>query len=191
MILLYKDVKLPVANLLNMEETDPRVLIHINEACERIINLRDWANMDKPMNLIAYKGLLTLPPEVIIPLWFNVNGSIGQPYGRHYEFINNGPGDGESWNYDGKNLIDVGEFPTTYDVDNETPVKLVIWSDREEEADFRIRIRGLDENGLMIRSDDGTVGEVVSWTGIAGDNGIPDLTTMILSFSSLLRSPKS
>ena len=178
MILLYKDVKGPVANLLNMEESDPRVLIHVNEACERIINLRDWANMDKPMSLIAYKGLLTLPPEVIIPLWFNVNGKIGQPYGRHYEFLSNGPGDGEDWKFTGKNLVDVGEYPTTYDVDNENPVELMLWSDREEAADFRIRIRGLDENGLMVRSDDGTVGEVVSWTGVAGDNGISDLSTV-------------
>ena len=194
MILLYKDAKGPVANLLNMEESDSRVLVHINEACERIINLRDWANMDKPMNLIAYNGLLTLPPEVIIPLWFNVNGRVGQPYGRHYEYLSNGPGDGEDWSYTGKNLVDIGEYPTTYDVDNENPTELVIWSDREEAADFGIRIRGLDENGLMIRSDDGTIGEVVSWTGVAGDNGIEDLSTVpkvtVNKFSRILQVEK-
>ena len=179
MTLLYKDVKGPVANLLNMEESDSRVLIHVNEACERIINLRDWANMDKPMNLVAYKGQVSLPPEVIIPLWFNVNGSVGQPYGRHYEYLNNGPGLGENWNFTGKNLIDVGEYPTTYDVDNENPTELAIWSDREEASDFRIRIRGFDENGLMVRSSDGTIGEVVSWTGVAGNDGISDLSTVM------------
>jgi hypothetical protein len=178
MILLYKDVKAPVAKILNMDVSDARVLEHVNEACERIINLRDWANMDKPMNLIAYKGLITLPPEVIIPLWFNVNGTVGQPYGRHYEYLQNGPGEGESWNYTGKNLVDVGEYPTTYDVDNENPTNLVVWSDREEAADFRIRIRGLDENGLMIRSADGTVGEVIEWTGVEDDTGILDAATI-------------
>lgn len=194
MKLLYKDIKKPVAILLNMHEDDERVIRYVNEACERIINLRDWANSEQIMSFVAFNGEITLPPMVICPLKVRINGMAGQPYGRHYQFLVNGPGMSEDWTFTGHNLIDIGEFPTTFDPDPDDPKELIIWSDRAEAAGFSIKIRGLDENGLEVRADDGTLGETISWSGIEEGNGIIDKATILKSttnkFSKIIQIEK-
>lgn len=195
MKLLYEDVKKPVSVLLNMHEDDERVLRYVNEACERIMNLREWANTDQPMNFVAYNGEITLPRGVICPIKVNINGATGQPYGRHYEYLHNGPGKGEDWGYTGSNLVDVGEFPTYFDVDPDNPTQLILWSDRDEADNFTVKIRGLDENGLEIRAEDGTLGETITWTGTEDSNGIVDSATKFKlttnKFSKIIQVKKS
>lgn len=195
MKLLLKDARGPVARILNMEPSDTRVIEYINEAIELMTVSNDWADMRKIMSFVAYNGFITFPPEVIVPLKFTVGEQIGQPYGRHYEYLMTGPGKGEDWLMTAKNLVDVGEFPSTYDIAPDDPKKLILWSDRAETYPFSVLIRGLDETGHEVRSEDGSIGETVTWTNIAGTDGIAVPATVMKSttntFSKIIQITKS
>lgn len=165
MKLLVKDVRHDVAKELACDPQDPRVINYINKAIELMTLSNDWANMQQIMSIVAYKGYVSLPSNVAMPLKFNIGGRTGQPYGRHYQFTYSGPGLNEKWAYSGNSLIDLGEYPTTYDVDPDTPQRLAVWSDSSETIPFSITLRGFDENGLEIRGPDGSVGETLVWSG--------------------------
>lgn len=165
MKLLLKNVRAPIARVLNTKIADPRVLEYINEALEFMTVTNDWANMQRVMSFTAYNGMITFPPEVVIPLKFNIGASsnIGQPYGKHYEYVLGGPGLGEDWCYTGRNMFDVGEVPTTYDIPKTAPAKLALWSDQLEAYPFRVHVRGLDETGHEVMGADGSLGETIVW----------------------------
>ena len=165
MKLLVKDVRAAAARELNCADDDPRVVEYINRAIELMSVSNDWANMKQILSVVAYNGYLTLPPSVVVPIKFNIGGRTGQPYGRHYQFAHTGPGLQENWNYAGNNLIDLGEFPTTYDIDPDHPQRIAIWSDKAEAFPCSITIRGLDENGKDVRSPEGKLGETITWVG--------------------------
>lgn len=165
MKLLVKDVRNDIAKELACDPQDPRVINYINKAVELMTLVNDWANMQQIMSFVAYNGYLSLPPNVAVPLKFNVGGRTGQPYGRHYQFTYSGPGLNENWKYNGNALIDLGEFPTTYDVDPDNPQRLALWSDASENIPFSVTIRGFDENGMEVREANGSVGETITWSG--------------------------
>lgn len=195
MKLLLKDAKGPVAEVLNMSPTDERVVDYINEAIEYMTVSHDWADLFRVMSFVTYNGVLTLPSEVIQPIKFSLNGKTGQPYGKHYEYLTNGPGDGDDWDITGNNLVDVGETPTTFDVDAADPRSIIIFSDRVESYPFTIRVRGLDHNGIEVRSSDGSLGETVTWTGNPDANNVPEpvMKTTTNRFSKITQvvKPKS
>lgn len=195
MKLLLKDAKGPVAEILNMSPNDERVVEYINEAIEYMTVSHDWADLFRVMSFVTYNGVLTLPAEVVQPIKFSINGKTGQPYGKHYEYLTNGPGDGDEWDITGNNLVDIGESPTTFDVDASDPRSIVIFSDRTESYPFTIRIRGCDEHGIEVRNADGSLGETITWTGNADANGVPEsvmkVTTNKFSKITQVIKPKS
>lgn len=192
MKLLLKDAKSPIARILNMKIDDPRVVEYINQALEFMTVTNDWANMQRIMSFTAYNGFVSLPPEVVVPLKFTVAGRRGQPYGKHYEYVMGGPGMSENWKYTGKNLVDSGEFPTTYDITPELPSELILFSDMEETYPFSVNIRGLDETGHEVRSEDGSLGETVTWTGEVAENGTPEpqMKLTVNKFSKIIQVTK-
>ena len=154
--LLLQDAKGPVAEILNMSSTDTRVVEYINEAIEFIMQSTDWANTIRQMRFTAKDGVITFPPEVVAPLKFSVNGIIGQPYGKQYEYINNGPGHADNWRLTEQNLIDVGEFPTEYEI-SETAPNLKIYYNRPvgDTTTYTVTVRGIDSDGNEIYGSDG------------------------------------
>lgn len=169
MNLLLKDAKAPIAEVLNMDKNDPRVVRYINEAIEVILQTHDWVDTRRLMSFVAYNGALTLPPHVIVPLKFKVDGITGEPYGPHYEYASGGPGEAEQWPYTARNMVDAGLVPTMFDIDNEHPTRLSVWSDAAEEFPYTVWIRGLDEDGHEVRQHGG-IGETLTWVDANADN---------------------
>ena len=162
--LLLSEAKPYVAEILNMSPTDTRLVRYINESIEYITVSHDWVDLIRTMEFVAFNGVLTLPPQVIAPIKFTVAGRIGQPFGQHYEYVTNGPGDGSKWELDGNNLVDLGQSPTTFDIDPDNPRKLVLSSDSSEGTQqHRITIHGTDTDGQPIHSTDGVLGETIIW----------------------------
>jgi|TARA_Y100000289_G_scaffold60822_1_gene68208 hypothetical protein len=161
--LLLSEAKPYVAEILNMSPSDTRIVRYINEAIEYITVSHDWVDLIRTMEFVAFNGVLTLPTHVIMPLKFTVAGRIGQPYGQHYEYVTNGPGDGSKWELDGNNLVDLGQSPTTFDIDPDNPRRLVLTSDSTEVNDIEITIHGTDADGLAIHDANGVLGETIVW----------------------------
>jgi|TARA_R100000081_G_scaffold92083_1_gene72469 hypothetical protein len=151
MKLLLKDAKPHVAEVLNMSPTDSRVVDHINEAIQYVIQATDWTNTLRTMTFSAKNGILTLPNHVVQPIKFTAEKKIGQVYGKHYEYISNGPGPAEDWDLTEENLVDIGESPTTFDISTKAPnVKLSLTRPTGDTASYEVRICGTDATGNEI-----------------------------------------
>jgi hypothetical protein len=151
MKLLLKDAKNQVAEILNMAPTDSRVVDYINEAIQYVIQSTDWVDTLRTMTFNAKNGILTLPDHVIQPIKFTAADVVGQVYGKHYEYMSNGPGPSDKWDLTEENLVDIGLVPTTFDISTTAPnIKLSLTRPTGDTASYEIRICGIDANGNEI-----------------------------------------
>lgn len=182
---LFQDVKPMIARTLNVDIDDVRVLEYTNRATKWIMSRDAYQNMERHMQLLAYEGIVTLPPEATQIVRFHSNGRAGTVYSKMYEYLEFGPGTAEEHGITARNMVDLGEAPTLFDVDPDNPQQIQCTLDAlEEEFPIRVHFRGLDAEGREVRSDNGsTVGEYLVFL----DNSP---VTSVAKFSKVLQITK-
>lgn len=176
------DVRAEVARVCGtsgMPITSALVVQRINYAIQELMNEGAWPGVVDRWHIRVTDGLIALPPELDTLLEFTVDGVPQQIMSPWAEFVNYGPGVQEDilprggygaagygrswWGCSGGNVYDRGESPVRTEIPvsdgscgcSETPVgpwKIRQYATREEEADIYATVQGLDEEGLVIRT---------------------------------------
>ena len=129
---------------------NPTVVDDINEAIERLMNKpKLWAGTTQSLILCAPNGQITLPREVAKIIKCRVNGRFREVQSRWFEYYSNGNGLLGKGNWCGP-LVDRGFACTQYDIPQGVPMYISIVSDREEDDNAKILLRGHDETGREV-----------------------------------------
>jgi len=133
--------------------TDPTIDDDVNAAIERLMNKpKNWTWTTRTVIMCAPNGQLTLPREISKIIKARVNGNFVHPLSRWYEFLEGGPGLLEDSGGPYLDLHDRGFVCTQYDIPLNTPLQLMVVSDKAEDADARILIRGIDDTEREVYS---------------------------------------
>lgn len=114
--------------------------------------------LNKKMRIWACGDFIVFPENVRRIKKYWMGGTASRPQSISYEFLENGPGPIDVSVAGHTQLVDMGFTPTTYQPSACLPV--VVLSDRNDEGAI-ITIQGLDDNGKIVRSENGTIGETI------------------------------
>lgn len=149
-----------------MCSTDPRLTDKINEAVGRLMQKACFKNLVHCVRLCVSGGGVTLPRDIEKILKARIDGEFSSVFSKWYEYLSTGPGILEDGYGDYVDLIERCESPTQYDVPY--PVQLMVISDKEEDENATILIRGYDETNREIFSDDNVPGEEIQISNTIG-----------------------
>ncbi len=164
-----------VAGSSGMAVTNPLVVDYINAATKELMNEGAFPGVVDRWHIRAYSGKIVLPPELDMMLEFTVDGVPNTIMSPWAEFVNYGPAMAEDilprrnnlfrnwWGLTGGNVYDRGELPVYTPIPvsdgscscDEIPVgpwNLRVYANVEETADIYMTVQGLDDDGLIIRT---------------------------------------
>lgn len=150
---------------------ETRIDARLDEAMRRLFNKKDVPHALHRLRIKLQNCCFPLPYFADTIVGFTVDGTPARVFGQAYEFLSSGPGDTLYPASYGvmNNLIDLGEFPTQFDIpvdDDETTervenkYKLIAFSTANEDHGKSITVRGYDK----------LLGEV-EWRSSAGGSG--------------------
>ncbi len=198
-----KSVIAQVCGSSGMQVNDPRVMVRTNEAIQELMNEGQFAGVVDRWHLLARDGSIVLPPQFDMLLEFTADGVPMQLVSPWGEFVNYGPGIQEDllargasgygarrwWSCGDGNVYDRGESPVVVDIPIssgsscvcsdgtgsafEGPWTLRQYTSVSEEEGAYSTIQGIDENGLLIRSEisDGSGTEWINGVRLEISNG--------------------
>lgn len=165
-----------VAGTTGMKVRDPRLLSQVNMAVQELMNEGAWPGVVDRWHIRYFDGKIVLPANLDMMLECTVDGVPQQIMSPWAEFVNFGPGIQEDilphagarrlwWGCAGGNVYDRGELPVYTPIPvsdgscscSDIPVgpwKLRQYADPlgDETAGAYSTVQGLDENGLVIRT---------------------------------------
>lgn len=150
--------------------TAPKVLKRVNEAVRRLLQSGDYNHTIDQVNLCVENNSIALPREYGAVRLINMDGTPVTVESRNYQFVSNGPG-GSTWDQLPK-LIDVGMFPTFFNVPRGYVVNLWAASTSVEDQNKSITFRARSSNGAELLSSQGESAlslPIQSW--VAGSEG--------------------
>jgi hypothetical protein len=183
-----------VCGVSGMPVTDGRILQRTNDGIQELMNEGAWPGVVDRWHIVATSGSIVLPPQLDMLLEFTADGVPLQIMSRWAEFVAYGSGPASDlisrgsnsrrwWRCDGQNVYDRGESPVRVDIPPDSAVDCVCdgssafptgpWVLRQyanpsagEAVDAYSTIQGLDENGLLIRS------QINNGSGVEWINGV-------------------
>ena len=150
MKLTFGTVKARCAKILNLNQSDSRVLQYVNDACEELL-YRAGKSVDTVARYIVClgSGCITWPRELeTIEAWATC-ATPGTVRNQWFEFIDNGPGPMSAQDGSRLQLVDRMNAVAFDDVIG-TGKKLAIYADGTESADSTVLIRYYDSNGNKV-----------------------------------------
>ena len=135
---------------------ETRIDTRLDEAMRRLFNKKDIPHALHRLRVKLQNCCFPLPYFADTIVGFSIDGTPARVFGQAYEFLSSGPGDTLYPAAYGvmNNLIDLGEFPTQFDIpvadDNtagrvEDQYRLIAFSTANEDRDKSITIRGYDK----------------------------------------------
>jgi len=118
--------------------------------------------LNKKMRVWACGNLIVFPESVRRVKKYWMGGNCSRPQSINFEFLENGPGPVDTSVAGHTELVDLGSTPCSYQPSECLPV--VVFSDRNDEGSI-ITIQGTDDNGKIVRSENGTIGETIQLPG--------------------------
>lgn len=140
---------------------DPVVLDNrIAEIEERLWPKADWRMSVRRLRVLVRNRAFVLPAGVTRVCAADVDGSPAALASEAYEFSSAGPGDLDLAGTGERNLVDMGEFATQYDVPVQrisdaawsAGLPLIAFSPSADDATASITVRGYDSHGQEITS---------------------------------------
>lgn len=176
MRLILSDVLADVAQILNLNEGDPRVVRYINRGQEELLNKGRWVGTTIKYRICANSGHITWPRELATIEAMQVNGKAALLKNQWFEFLEYGAdfranyyggawtnGWMENWGVYGGNsmAVDQGEAIAFAEVcGTGNAKKLKVYGTAMESADSRILLQFYDGQGNYVRTNDTTEGWV-------------------------------
>lgn len=129
-----------------------RVVLRINEAVERL-SVKPGVNtrLKRCVRMCAHNGCVTCGRDIEKILKARVDGTFAHVFDKWYEFLEAGPGLLADGNTTGVDLVDRDYVVTQYDIP--APMRVMVLSDRAEDSEARMLIRGFDETGREVRTE--------------------------------------
>lgn len=150
------DLRDPVAEVLNVCSTAAEVVTMVNRVERRLMRLKGgkWVGATARMRICTdTTGCLAWPRQIETIEGFQICNIPGTIRNGWYEFSQQGPGllnaDASWYN----NLIDRGTLPT-FDTPSNNTSKVAVTAEVNEDASARILLRGYDQNGAWIRTEE-------------------------------------
>jgi len=141
-----------------LTSTNPKVVDAINETVMRLLPKLPAEGTMARFRFWINNGTITMPREIQTLKKVNIDESPVNIFSKWYEFLTFGAGTLESNSACQSDFVDLGDGYCTHS-DPYTAYNVLV-TPTENETDKKIRIMGLDENGLEVRSDDGPGEEV-------------------------------
>lgn len=188
-----------VAGATGMPVTNSLVVTYLNMAIQELMNEGAFPGVVDRWKIRSYSGTIVLPPELDMLLEFTVDGVPNTIMSPWAEFVNYGPAMAEDilprstayinrtwWGMQGGNLYDRGELPVYTEIPVSdgscscSDIPVGPWTIRqyatvEETADIYATVQGLDEDGLIVRTQvptsDGSGMEWINGERIPISNG--------------------
>jgi hypothetical protein len=160
--------------------TDAAVIARINRAIQELANTGDYPNIVDRWRIVSADGLVVLPTHLDRLMQINVRGIPQVITSPWYQFVAYGPGTREDqqgfarWWTDESTIIDRGEYPSRNilaDYDLVGPWYIRIYTAVTEEADAYCTVQGLNEDGEIIRTQEG--GEWINGERIVLNGAVP------------------
>lgn len=178
------DLRVPIAEVLNVCSTSPDVVTTVNRVERRLMRLKGgkWLGTVQRYRICTSSiGCLAWPRMIETIEAYQVCGVPGNIRNGWYEFSMQGPGAlnaNSSWY---NNLIDRGTMPT-FDVPSNNTSKVAVTAEVDEENDARILIRGYDGAGKWIRTEEPALsGLYIDGEWIAIENGVTHYSVNVFS----------
>ena len=143
----------------NLETVDAR----INEAIERLTDMADFECMRATIRIATDRHTFTLPYNVEKLLHATIDGTPAKIFGTAYQFLSSGIGDLDFREGSGsgfRDMVDVGEFPTQFDVPfmytaldgtcvdrSKQGMQLIAFSTAAQDVGKTIKVRGFAGSG--------------------------------------------
>lgn len=150
------DLRVPIAEVLNVCATSPEVVVMVNRVERRLMRIKGgkWVGATARMRVCTTAtGCLAWPRQIETIEAFQVCNVPGTIRNGWYEFSLQGPGAlnaDSSWY---NNLIDRGTL-STFDTPSNATSRVAVTADVAEAAGARILIRGYDQLGAWIRTEE-------------------------------------
>ena len=123
-------------------DTD-RLTERTNDVVQWLLAHADPKHTRIRMKILAMNNSIPLPREAEEILAFTIGNQRGHAWSPTYEFLEGGPLDIDSTQATPSDLQDLGgRFPTFYELDTDTPTKLVAFSTAEDDVGQVLKIRG-------------------------------------------------
>lgn len=178
------DLREPIAEILNVCATSDEVVTMVNRVERRLMRLKGgkWVGCTARMRICTTStGCLTWPRAVETIEGFQVCNVPGTLRNGWYEFSAQGPGlltATSSWY---NNLIDRGTM-ATFDTPSNNTSKVATTAVVNEAAGARILVRGYNQSGEWIRSEDPAgSGNYIDGEWIAIENGVTHYSIYVFS----------
>lgn len=143
-----------IARVLGVCDTDTRIVTFLNEATERMLVWDDFVGTFARYTFCVRDCCLTLPRQIESIRAFAVCCGPGTVHNDWYEFLANGPGQLECDDCLGPHLLQRGDGYVTHTDITGTDKVLRVVSDQVEVAGLRILLRGFDELGAPVMTQD-------------------------------------
>lgn len=153
-----------IARVLNMRQSDPRVIEYINEAQQRLLPQGKWVGTVQRMRFCTYARCLTMPRQVETIEAYSTDGTPGSIETDWYEFLSTGPGRmdcDDTWSHV---MVPRGMACAFDDIAGDNS-RIFVQSDQPEDASATIILLGYDSAHKWVRTSQGGVmadGEVVA-----------------------------
>jgi hypothetical protein len=186
------DLRIPVAEVLNVCASSPEVVTMVNRVERRLLRLKGgkWLGATARMRICtAATGCLAWPRQIETIEGFQICNIPGTVRNGWYEFSVNGPGllnADSSWY---NNLIDRGTLPT-FDVPSSNTAKVGVTGEVGEAVGARILLRGYDQNGAWIRTEEPAASGIwIDGEYVAIEGGVTHYSTKLFSAISGVIKP--
>lgn len=152
MRLTVADTKGPVSKIVNLCDTDSRVLSYINEATERLLWKGHNAHTYGRFRVSTTTSTITWPKELESIDKLDIENIPVQVRNGWYEFLEHGPGLVDDTRPQDYSAIDYGVSCVSTDVPSANPCKIRIYTAIGEGSKL-IRIQGKGSDGIGIRTE--------------------------------------
>lgn len=142
---------LPEARKIVGNDDEVFLFDRITDAVELLANKGDFDPLIGCLDIGVHNQMVTLPPEVEVPLGMNICGRPALARDQLFRFHLNGKGDRKFHiNYEWENL---GDYCTYRELP--CPSKLIAYCSKPQDAGKEFWVEGMDQNGEIIRTQVG------------------------------------
>lgn len=168
---------------------DPRVVVRINEARERLFNLTDFKEKKARYSFCAYQNCITLPRDLETVIAARVDKAATHIRPVWFEYQDNGPGLSESDSLFQQNAMDRGDnWPCFRDICAATVLR--VYADLPEDAGAKLTVLGIDDStGLEVMTNVAGVWQMGEQIGI--NNAAPQNSTTTFRRVTGIRKPRT